>query len=259
MPKTAPVKSLAAKRNDKAAAKKQVKRKRKNSEEDAYVVDKSAKTKKEKDPDAPKKPQTAYFLFMNQKRVEVKEADPSLTFGTLTKKLTEMWRGLDDEARKVYDDLAIKDKERYQAEMEAKGLAKKRADQGAPKKPRTAFILYSTEAREQLKKSEPDLKQTDILKRIGQLWAELEEDKKQEWTEKSEADRKRYEKEMAEFKGAASTGATAGTKRPAHKGTGAGSKKAKKDTQSEEKEGDEDEDDEDEEEEEEGSDEEAEN
>ena len=54
---------------------------------------------------------------MNSKRSEVKEADPSLKFGELTKKLTDMWKGLTPDEKQVYEDLASRDKERYQEEM----------------------------------------------------------------------------------------------------------------------------------------------
>mmetsp|Transcript_31935 Transcript_31935/g.42284 ORF Transcript_31935/g.42284 Transcript_31935/m.42284 type:complete len:172 (+) Transcript_31935:114-629(+) len=166
-----PKSTIAAKRTEKANSKKG---KKKGSDDEAYVASTGGKAAKaEKDPDAPKKPQTSYFLFMNAKRPETKAADPSLTFGTLTKKLTEMWKGLSDEDRKEWEDKAREDKERYQAEMEAKGLATKvkKVDEGQPKKALSAFMLYSATAREKLK--DENLKQTEILKRIGQLWKEL--------------------------------------------------------------------------------------
>ena len=39
--------------------------------------------KKKKDPNAPKKPQTAYFLFMNKNRAAYKEKYPEASFGEL--------------------------------------------------------------------------------------------------------------------------------------------------------------------------------
>ena len=43
---------------------------------------------------------------MNAKRKPLKESDPTLTFGELTKKLTEMWKSLDETARKEFDSMA---------------------------------------------------------------------------------------------------------------------------------------------------------
>ena len=145
-------KSIAAKRTekveDKAAAKKAVGKKKKiDSEDEAYVGAKGTKEKKEKDPDAPKKPQTAYFIYMNANRNDVKAANPDLAFGPLTQKLTTMWKELSDVERKKYEDLAAKDKQRYNAECSAKGISggskKKVVDSDAPKKGLSAFMLFS--------------------------------------------------------------------------------------------------------------------
>ena len=173
---------------------------------------------------------------MNSKRKELKESDPSLSFGELTKKLTEMWKGLNDTDRKEFDEMALKDKQRYQEEMEAKGLAKRKpvVDENAPKKPQSSFFHFSHDARERIKKDNPEIKQTEILKQVGAEWKALGETERKKWEEKAKADKERYETEMANYKpgkpAAAAAATEAGTKRPANKGTGAGSKKAKKET-----------------------------
>ena len=132
---------------------------------------------------------------MNAKRGETKAADTTLSFGALTKKLTEMWKSLDEEGKKIYEDMAAKDKARYQAEMEAKGLAKPKpvVDETLPKKPLSSFFLFSAEAREALKKEQPEIKQTEILKKIGAQWKELDAETKKKWEAKSKADKERYE------------------------------------------------------------------
>lgn len=48
------------------------------SDDEAYVGTKSKKPAKEKDPNAPKKPTCAYFLFMKERRVSLKKEEPSL-------------------------------------------------------------------------------------------------------------------------------------------------------------------------------------
>lgn len=233
MPAT--TKQIANKRGEKAAGKKQIgKRKKPGSDDEAYTAAKPGQ-KKERDPNIPKKPMTAYFLFMNAKRESAKKEDPSLTFGTLTKKLTEMWNALDATGKQEWQDLADKDKIRFQNEMRAKGLLKEKpkVDENAPKKPQSSFFHFSHEARERIKKDNPDIKQTEILKQVGAEWKEMDETVKKKWEEKARADKVRYEKEIAAYNGgnaAAAPEAAAGTKRPANKGTGSGSKKAKKET-----------------------------
>ena len=49
--------------------------------------------------------------------------------------------------------MALKDKQRYQDEMEAKGLLKKKpvVDENAPKKPQSSFFHFSHDACESIK------------------------------------------------------------------------------------------------------------
>lgn len=76
------------------------------------------------------------------------------------------------------------------------------------------------------------MKQTDLLKKIGADWKALSDADKKKWEEKAKADKVRYEKEIAAYKGGAAAAATdeAGAKRPANKGGASGSKKARKET-----------------------------
>jgi hypothetical protein len=67
--------------------------------------------------------------------------------------MTEEWKALDAKKKKKYEDLAIKEKDRYTKEMEKAGLGKKPKDEDTgPKKPQTAYIIFSNERRETLRK-----------------------------------------------------------------------------------------------------------
>ena len=46
---------------------------------------KTKKIKKIKDPNAPKRPMTAYFLFMGEKRAEVKQSNPDIKVQDIAK------------------------------------------------------------------------------------------------------------------------------------------------------------------------------
>lgn len=79
--------------------------------------------KKKKDPNAPKKAQTAYFLFMNKKREGLKaklEADGlkgKELNTTIAKVSGEQWKTLPEDDKKEYNDLYLQDKQRYDEEM----------------------------------------------------------------------------------------------------------------------------------------------
>ena len=90
-----------------------------------YRADKKVKKERqpkktvEKDGDQkPKKALTAYFCFMNANRQQVKDENPDDKVGDIAKKLGAMWKSLGEEEKKPYLEMAAKDKERHQKEME---------------------------------------------------------------------------------------------------------------------------------------------
>merc|ERR1712088_238500 len=49
------------------------------------------KQRKKKDPNAPKRPMSAYFLFMNENRPTVRKENPDASIGEVAKILGKMW------------------------------------------------------------------------------------------------------------------------------------------------------------------------
>lgn len=91
---------------------------------DGYRMAKAPKkTKKsKKDDDGEKKPKkalSAYFCFMNENRQKFKDANPDDKIGDISKKLGEAWKGMNEEDKKPFVELAEKDKIRYKQELEA--------------------------------------------------------------------------------------------------------------------------------------------
>ena len=201
--------------------------KAKKDEDEAYTT-KAAKSTKEKDPDAPKRPQSSYFLFMNDRRPALQKEKPELKFGELTKQLTEDWKSLTDKDKKKYEDMAAKDKARYEAECEEKGIGKKKKDTDGPKKAQSSFFLFSADKREQYKKSDPDMKFGDVAKKIAEDWKNADAKTKTLYEKKAKEDRERYEKEKAAEDNTAASSEKGGKKKAAPV------KKAKKDTDADE-------------------------
>ena len=67
----------------------------------------------------PKKPTSAYFFFVAENRDDVKAENPDADFGTVSRILGNEWRSLSEDERAHFDDLALKDKHRYQRELAA--------------------------------------------------------------------------------------------------------------------------------------------
>ena len=73
--------------------------------------------KKEKDPNAPKRPQSSYFLFAHDKRAEIKAKMPDAKVTEIAKELGKLWKDVSDAERKKYEEMALKEKEKYQREL----------------------------------------------------------------------------------------------------------------------------------------------
>ncbi|GAA6014578.1 hypothetical protein JCM10207_001651 [Rhodosporidiobolus poonsookiae] len=80
---------------------------------------KAAGGKAKKDPNAPKRNLSAYMIFSQDARAQVKEENPDVGFGEIGKLLGAKWKELDEEDRKPYEEKAKADKARYEKEKAA--------------------------------------------------------------------------------------------------------------------------------------------
>ncbi|XP_065668465.1 uncharacterized protein LOC100208772 isoform X1 [Hydra vulgaris] len=89
-----------------------------NIDKARYLKEKEALDKKMgKDPNKPKRCQTAYFFFLHDFREQMK--GKALLEGEKIPALAgEKWRSMTDDEKKVYNDMVQKDKQRYEKAME---------------------------------------------------------------------------------------------------------------------------------------------
>jgi len=85
---------------------------------------KKAGTKRKKDPNAPKRPMSAYFLWFQSSRAELKEENPGSSVTDLGKIAGAKWREMDDDDKEEWTAKAAEAKEAYEEAM-AKYNAKK--------------------------------------------------------------------------------------------------------------------------------------
>uniref|UniRef100_A0A3Q2UV70 High mobility group protein B2 n=1 Tax=Haplochromis burtoni TaxID=8153 RepID=A0A3Q2UV70_HAPBU len=78
-----------------------------------YVPPKGQKKKRFKDPNAPKRPPSAFFLFCADFCPKIKSENPGLSIGDTAKKLGEMWNSSSAEEKQPYEKKAAKLKEKY--------------------------------------------------------------------------------------------------------------------------------------------------
>ncbi|XP_038821417.1 high mobility group protein B3-like [Salvelinus namaycush] len=70
-----------------------------------------------KDPNAPKRPPSGFFVFCAEQRPKIKAQHPSFGIGDVAKKLGEMWNNLTDSNKQPYLAKANKLKEKYQKDV----------------------------------------------------------------------------------------------------------------------------------------------
>uniref|UniRef100_A0A674MGX2 High mobility group protein B2 n=1 Tax=Takifugu rubripes TaxID=31033 RepID=A0A674MGX2_TAKRU len=75
--------------------------------------------RKRKDPNAPKRPPSAFFVFCSEYRPSVKQQYPGLSIGDCAKKLGEMWSKLTQSEKQPYEEKAQKLREKYDRDMVA--------------------------------------------------------------------------------------------------------------------------------------------
>ena len=73
--------------------------------------------KKAKDPNEPKRPISAYFIFNADNREATKKENPGATTADLTKKLAEKWNALGEAAKKPYEEKAAALKKQYEIDL----------------------------------------------------------------------------------------------------------------------------------------------
>lgn len=78
-----------------------------------------SKKKQKKDPGAPKRNMSAYFLFSIDERPRVKADNPDAGFGDIARLISERFKSLPPKEKKIWEDKAVADKARYEREMSA--------------------------------------------------------------------------------------------------------------------------------------------
>jgi hypothetical protein len=130
-----------------------------------------------KNPDAPKKWNTSYIIFCTEQRSKIKKENASLSATEVTTRLGQMWKSLSADQKKKYEQLSLKDKERYTQEMKDAGLVtEKKSDK--PKRPLSSYILFCQEQRAHVKSKNPNATGTQITTLLGQMWKELSQEDK---------------------------------------------------------------------------------
>ncbi|KFO09958.1 High mobility group protein B2 [Balearica regulorum gibbericeps] len=120
-----------------------------------YVPPKGEKKGKKKDPNAPKRPPSAFFLFCSEHRPKIKNDHPGLSIGDTAKKLGEMWSEQSAKDKQPYEQKAAKLKEKYEKDIAAY-RAKSKSDAGKKGPGRPAGSKKKAEPEEEEEEDDDD-------------------------------------------------------------------------------------------------------
>jgi len=146
------------------------------------------KTKKEKDPNRPKRPLTAFMRYSSTRRSKIRLEKPGMSMVEISKLIGEEWRNLCDNDKRPFHDAATKDHEEYK-------IAKAAYDKSKPKRPRTAYALFMKANRSSIAEEHPGVSPRDLMKHIAEKWKSLTSEEKSKYEKESQQDRIRWQKD----------------------------------------------------------------
>lgn len=150
--------------------------------------------RKEKDPNAPKRPTSAYFYFVADARKKNEKAGIKISkVAQWTKEISEKWRELTDEEKLPFSKLAATDKARYDEQK----AAYHGVDANKPKRPMSSYFLWLGDFRVKNKGNYSEHK--DLLRAAGENWKKLSDAEKKPYEIKAEGERSKYESAMKEY------------------------------------------------------------
>ncbi|XP_067633597.1 FACT complex subunit Ssrp1 isoform X2 [Eurosta solidaginis] len=180
------------------------KKEKKEKKERKERVKKTSKTKK--DTNRPKRATTAFMLWLNDTREQIKKDNPGIKVTEIAKKGGEMWKEMKDKSK--WDELAAKDKQRYQDEMKdykpsaseesggkSSGAAKKRKNPVSPAKKSPASAGSGFKSKEYISEDESSSDNDDDKDKSGATDTEPEKKKSKNSKKPAKEDKKNKMKE----------------------------------------------------------------
>jgi len=159
----------------------------------------SAYTEKRK---KPKRNRSAFILFSIdlRKKLKTKELD-ELNPNDKFVKIAQLWKEISEEERKVYEERAKIEKEKYTSELNAFCRIFPSEPIQRPrnhiKKPCNAYGFYLRDMKEEIRKEDPNKRMCEVLRIVGEKWKHLSPEQKQAYEEKAEIGRKNFKAQIS--------------------------------------------------------------
>lgn len=138
-----------------------------------------------KDPAKPKRGKSGFLFFCDEMRPVIKETNPDITVKEVVSQLGLLWQKLKFDGNTApYEDLSIKDRERYRTEMEEYRKKIKAIPVKTPansvkvkktpcEKKVTAFDNYMKSKKNKIKEKNPDIEEGELIQVLKTKWKKL--------------------------------------------------------------------------------------
>lgn len=156
----------------------------------------------------PKRAKSSYLFFCIDERKRISKEFPNLKAKEVTTKLGIRWRELKESNPQIvrhYDELAAKDKTRYETEKSAlpvepkiKKTKVKKKDKTGPKRGKSSYLFFCAQERPNVISEHPNMKAKEITTELGVRWQLLKEHNPSavsQFEELAARDKSRYEAE----------------------------------------------------------------
>jgi len=176
------------------------KEKEKNKEKKEKLSEEKEKAKEQKRKEQedkaakPKKAKTPYTAYYLEQFGIIRKQQPNAKLPEIAKQIAQKWNSLSDTDKKPYVQRSEEDNKRFKKELEE---YKKTLP---PKRPSTAFMIFSNEKRAALAQAKPQAKITEIAKLLGIEWKKLSEAKKEAYKKSADKASAEWKQKMQNFK-----------------------------------------------------------
>ena len=156
------------------------------------------KRAKNQDPNKPKRAMSSFLYFAQLHRQRLKQRNPTITFRESQLELSKLWKEADEAARRPFEEMAERERERYRAQMARyvppppgfvfpKAAVQRKKTPRDPMKPKRAmssYLLFCDDVREELRKQNPKAKMAVIQKLAAEQWKTLSDAQKEPYLAK---------------------------------------------------------------------------
>jgi hypothetical protein len=156
-------------------------------------------------------PKTAWIYFCNERRPQILQSQPGLSFGDVCKQLAPQWAQLTDEEKQPFMQSHQNDKARFEQESQKltddqrkilkQHKKRKRAEKrDKPKSPLSPYMFFVIKERAAIVNQRPEATFMEVGKFLGDQWNAMDAATKEPYKKMSSDDKVRYLEQCVKHK-----------------------------------------------------------